>query len=111
MVGVHTLKVDMDDRRLQVNRGEDAIGIVTLKYVYCKPVEYPSRIVMYRQGVEFGTPKVCIKYHVSPQSYTGHIQSYYGKVTCLVSNEYFSFYSMYIDLLGELKTESKVGVG
>ena len=34
MVGVHTLKVDMDDRRLQVNRGEDAIGSVTLKYVY-----------------------------------------------------------------------------
>ena len=65
----------------------------------------------YHQGIEFGTPKVCIKCHVSPQSYTGHIQSYYGKVTCLVSNEYFSFYSMYIDLLGEHKTESKVRVG
>ena len=34
MVGIHRLKVDMDDRRLEVNRGEDAIGIVTVKYMY-----------------------------------------------------------------------------
>ena len=58
---------------------------------------------MYRQGVEFGTPKVYIKYHVSPLSYTYHIQSYYGKATCLVSNEYISIQVMYTDFMGEHK--------
>ena len=65
----------------------------------------------YRQGVEFGTPKVYIKYHASPLSYTYRIHSYYGKATCLVSNEYISIQVMYTDFMGEHKIEWKVGVG
>ena len=68
-------------------------------------------IINYRQGVEFGTPKVYIKYHASPLSYTFHMQSYYGKAACLVSNEYICIQVMYTDFMGEHKIQWKVGVG
>ena len=31
MIGVHTFRSNMEDRQLEVNRGEDAIGIVVVQ--------------------------------------------------------------------------------
>ena len=45
------------------------------------------------------------KYHVSPLSCAYHIQTFFGKANCQVSNENICFHVMYPDILGEHKIE------